>query len=45
MLSTVTKRVLRIRIVPQIGVITNSPVRKYRFREERSEFMGNGPFL
>ncbi len=30
MLSTATKSVLRTRMVPQIGVITNRPVKKYR---------------
>jgi hypothetical protein len=42
MLSTVTNRVFKIRMVPQIGVITRRPVRKYRLREARRVFIENG---
>jgi len=38
----VTNRVFNMRMVPQIGVITNKPVMKYRLREARSEFIESG---
>jgi hypothetical protein len=38
MLSTVINRVLRIRMVPQMGVMTRSPVKKYRRKEALTDF-------